>query len=60
MVSILGNDSSDGGNTLSKLSPFAIHKGVKAIAGDEVTIKRLFNVDIYRTCSEKNPYQIIY
>ena len=31
----------------SKLSPFAIHKGVKGIAGGEVTIKRQFSGDIY-------------
>ena len=32
--------SMDGRKTLSKLSPFSIHKGVKGIAGGEVTIKR--------------------
>ena len=44
--------STDGGNTLRKLSPFAIHKGVKGIAGGEVTIKRQFSGDIYLTCSK--------
>ena len=48
--------STDGGKTLSKLSPFAIHKGV---AGGEVTIKRQFSGDIYLTCS-KNLNRIIY
>ena len=43
--------STDGGKTLSKLSPFAIHKG---IAGGEVTIKRQFSGDIYLTCSKKS------
>ena len=52
--------STDGGKTLSKLSPFAIHKGVKGIAGGEVTIKHQFSGDIYLTCSKKNPNQIIY
>ena len=46
--------STDGGKTLSKLSPFAIHKGVKGIAGGEVTIERQFSVDIYLTCSKKS------
>ena len=46
--------SSDGGKTLSKRSPFAIHKGVKVIAGGEVTIKRQFSGDIYLTCSKKS------
>ena len=46
--------STDGGKTLSKLSPFAIHKGVKGIAGGEVTIKRQFSGDIYLTCSKKS------
>ena len=31
--------ATDEGKTLSKLSPFAIHKGVKGVAGGEVTIK---------------------
>ena len=44
--------STDGGETLSKLSSFAIHKGVKGIAGDEVTIKRQFSGDIYLTCKK--------
>ena len=44
--------STDGGKTLSKLSPFAIHKGVKGIAGGQVTIKRQFSGDIYLTCSK--------
>ena len=43
--------STDGG----KLSPFAIHKGVKGISGGEVTIKRQFSGDIYLTCSKKIP-----
>ena len=42
--------STNGGKTLSKLSPFAIHKGVKGIAWGEVTIKRQFSGDIYLTC----------
>ena len=46
--------STDGGKTLSMLSPFAIHKGVKGIAGGEVTIKRQFSGDIYLTCSKKS------
>ena len=46
--------STDGGKTLSKLSPFAIHKGVKGIAGGEVTIKRQFSGDIYLTYSKKS------
>ena len=59
--------STDGGKTLSKLSPFAIHKGVRGteligywtlnnyyyyIAGGEVTIKRQFSGDIYLTCKK--------
>ena len=47
--------STDGGKTPSKLSPFAIHKGVKGIAGGEVTIKRQFSGDIYLTCILKIP-----
>ena len=31
-------NATDEGKTLSKLSPFAIHKGVKGIAGGDVTI----------------------
>ena len=46
--------STDGGKTLSKLSPFAIYKGVKGIAGGEVTIKRQFSGDIYLTCIKKS------
>ena len=46
--------SIDGGKTLCKLSPFAIHKGVKGIAGGEVIIKRQFNGDIYLTCSKRS------
>ena len=38
--------ATDEGKTLSKLSPFAIHKGVKGIAGGDVTIKRQFGGDI--------------
>ena len=45
------------GKPLSKLSPFAIHKG---IAVDDVTIKCQFSGDIFLTCSLKNPNQIIY
>ena len=44
--------STDVGKTLSKLSPFAIHKGVKGIAGGEVIIKRQFSGDVYLTCSK--------
>ena len=40
--------------TLSKLSSFAIHKGVKGIAGGDVTIKRQFSGDIYLTCSKNS------
>ena len=46
--------SADGGKTLSKLSLFAIHKGVMGIAWGEVTIKRQFSGDIYLTCSKKS------
>ena len=42
--------STDERKTLGKLSPFAIHKGVKGIAGGDVTIKRQFNGDVYLTC----------
>ena len=31
-------NATDEGKTLSKLSPFAIHNGVKCIAGGDVTI----------------------
>ena len=34
--------------------PFAIHKGVKGIAGGDVTIKRQFSGDVCLTCSKKN------
>ena len=47
-------NATDEGKTLSKLSPFAIHKGVKGIAGGDVTIKRQFSGDIYLTCSQKS------
>ena len=47
------------GKSLNNLSPFAIHKCVKGIAGGDVTIKRQFNGDVYLTCS-KNPNRIIY
>ena len=47
-------NANDEGKTLSKLSPFAIHKGVKGIAGGDVTIKRQFSGDIYLTCSKKS------
>ena len=43
--------ATDEGKTLSKLSPFAIHKG---IAGCDVTIKRQFGGDIYLTCCKKS------
>ena len=33
-------NATDEGKPLSKLSPFAVHKGVKGIAGGDVTIKR--------------------
>ena len=46
--------ATDEGKTLSKLSPFAIHKGVKGIAGGDVTIKRQFGGDIYLTCCKKS------
>ena len=42
------------GKSSEKLSPFAIHKGVKGIAGCDVTIKRQFSGDIYLTCSKKS------
>ena len=44
----------DEGKILSKLSPFAIHKGVKGISGGDVTIKQQFSGDIYITCSKKS------
>ena len=47
-------NATDEGKILSKLSPFAIHKGVKGIAGGDVTIKRQFIGDIYLTCSKKS------
>ena len=53
MASISGNDSMDGGKTLSKFSPFAIHKG---IAGGEVTIKRQFSGDNYPICSKNSQW----
>ena len=31
---------------INNLSPFAIHKGVKGIAGGDVTIRRQFNGDV--------------
>ena len=46
--------ATDEGKTLSKLSPFAIHKGVKGIAGGDITIKRQFGGDIYLTCCKKS------
>ena len=52
MASIPGNDLNGWRETLSKLSPFAIHKGVKGIAGGEVIIKRQFSGDIYLTGSK--------
>ena len=42
--------ATDKGKSLNNLSPFAIHKGVNGFAGGDVTIKRLFNGDIYLTC----------
>ena len=51
-------NATDEGRTLSKLSPFAIHNGVKGIAGGDVTIKRQSSGDIYLTCS--SPNRIIY
>ena len=53
-------NATDEGKTLSKLSPFFIHKGVKGIAGDDVTIKQQFSGDFYLACSKKNPNRIIY
>ena len=38
MASIPGNDLTCGGKTLSKPSPFAIHKSVNGIAGGEVSL----------------------
>ena len=46
--------STAGGKTLSRLSPFAIHMGVKGISGGEVTIKRQFSGDIYLICSKQS------
>ena len=46
--------ATDKGKSLNNLSPFAIHKGLKGIAGGEVTIKPQFNGDIYLTCSNKS------
>ena len=45
-------NATDEGKTLSKFSPFAIHKGVRGIAGGGITIKRQFSGDIYLTCSK--------
>ena len=56
MASVSGNEgltATDEGKTLSKLSSFAIHKGVKGMAGGDVTIKWKFGGDIYLTCSKK-------
>ena len=47
-------NATDKGKTLSKLSPFAIHKSVKGIAGGDVTIKRQFSGDIYLSCSKNS------
>ena len=55
MASIPGNDFNGRRETLSKLSPFVIHQGVKGIAGGEVTIKRQFSGEIYLTCILKIP-----
>ena len=44
--------ATDEGQTISKLSPFAIHKCVNGITGSDVTIKRQFSGDIYLTCSK--------
>ena len=60
MASIPGNDFNRWREALSKLSRFAIYKGVKGIAGGEVTIKRQFSGDIYLAYSIKNPNRIIY
>ena len=46
--------STDGRKTLSKLSPFSIHKGLKGIAGGEVNIKRQFSGGMYLTCSKQS------
>ena len=54
MASIPGNDFNGWRKTLSKLSPFAIHKGVKGIAEGDATIKRQLSGDIYLTCSLKS------
>ena len=51
----LTNKTLDGPwKTLSKHSPFAIHKGVNGIAGGEISIKRQFSGVIYLTCSKKS------
>ena len=42
--------ATDKGKSLKNLSPFAIHKGVRGIAGGNVNIERQFNGDIYLTC----------
>ena len=46
----LDHDLNGWRETLSKLSPFAIHNG---IAGGDVTIQRQFNGDLFLTCSKK-------
>jgi len=46
--------SSDDDKLFTSLSPFAIFKGIKGIAGDGVTIKRLFNGDVILTCKKKS------
>ena len=46
--------ATDKGKTLSKLLPFAIHKGVKGIDGVDVTIKRQFSGEIYLACNRKS------
>ena len=49
------------GKTFSKLSPLAIHKGVKGIAGGDVTIKRQFSSDSYTfLCKLQTCLKIIY
>ena len=47
--------ATDKGKSLNNLLPFAIHKGVKGIAGGYVTITRhQFNGDIFLTCGKKS------
>ncbi len=46
--------ATDADKRFCSLSPFAIFKGVKGIAGDGVVMKRLFNGDVVLTCSTKS------